>query len=480
VIMEDTTACFPEKKRTASTAFGPTVEQDDNFKEEKEVQSHQCAPQSGGDWKFAETLATPTVKECVCFLEKNTSMRQIIGLLIELEEGQDGKESSTSNDISNDDEPRAASESESSVGYDDSSDLGLDEDEWHYTAFLSIKPHVSRRDLAATGKGGDDDHLNKTQCGLKDDSDNSENEYNKGQDDHDDSAEAPLPQSDIPTLQELAVMKVSAQFQEGSKINEQHHQDLLAALLKQTHSQVTTIYQHSQEQLKASAEWLLVSLLELIITTAKNKLDVRSAWHHREANSGALRVIQGASKRRAEIRRNWLSERQSILDDHSSFLAQYKPDNDGDGDNDGNAPKKKLLCLLPVCRKLFTPHQLDEENRCMVPGCMSTLVNCGCGLKPCPTCRGPMCKDHIKSSAAHACSDRARRTCGCSFHDHSGGFVKDGYCHRVFDDEVHKQCSSCETRGCAHCLTECPDCSVAADCKDCLKSGYQHECPYDD
>jgi hypothetical protein len=85
--MEDSVAnCSPEKKkRTASKAFGPAVTAGDDKKEEEDDDfKKKCA----GD-KFVETVKTPTVEECVCYLERNKIIRQIIGLLIELEESHD-------------------------------------------------------------------------------------------------------------------------------------------------------------------------------------------------------------------------------------------------------------------------------------------------------------------------------------------------------------------------------------------------------
>jgi hypothetical protein len=85
-------------------------------------------------------------------------------------------------------------------------------------------PHVSWRDLVASRDIPDDNSINKTHFGLVDDSDDDDDESyqyphrdmedDDDDDDDDDSMEAPCQQSsDIPTLQELVVMKVSFQFQ---------------------------------------------------------------------------------------------------------------------------------------------------------------------------------------------------------------------------------------------------------------------------
>jgi hypothetical protein len=120
------------------------------------------------------------------FLERHKTMRQIIGLLMELEKEEDKdddvkatpnseKEIVAVNEQSNNDDDSASVYSENEAG----SFCGYDANSSpHYEAFRYKEPDVTWRDLAEGAATGAEDGkgLNKTHFGLKKDSSDSENE----------------------------------------------------------------------------------------------------------------------------------------------------------------------------------------------------------------------------------------------------------------------------------------------------------------
>jgi hypothetical protein len=289
--MENTT-CFPDKSRSASTAFDATAGDDVDSKEEEEeaVQSEPFAQfDSVIEETFVGTLTTPSIEECVCFLERNTTIRQFIGfLLIELEKeeqevGDKANNSSAKEEVVGDNNNACDNDSVSTAGSDTGSSRSYDDD----------GSCVSWRDLAADD--GDE-------FGLEDDSYYGKNDFNDMQwdDCHStdqnacDGMEASSQQSDIPMLQELAFVKVSAQFQKDSKSSSTQEFACILAVADKIRSQES--FRHHQKQLKASLELEAICVLKSLISTAKNKFDERAKWMQCFATSCRISIIN-AKKR---------------------------------------------------------------------------------------------------------------------------------------------------------------------------------------
>jgi hypothetical protein len=86
--MEDSTAYCPPapvKKRKAAPSKTAVRDDDDDDEDAKKQEGEVVQSQQYKDDEFAETLTTPMVEECIWFLERNTTMRYINGLLMEQE-----------------------------------------------------------------------------------------------------------------------------------------------------------------------------------------------------------------------------------------------------------------------------------------------------------------------------------------------------------------------------------------------------------
>lgn len=224
------TTCLPEKKRTAPEAFSSLGR---DTKKDVESNLKDSDNNNNNNNGTASVVArTPTMEECVHFLERNQTMRQILGLLIDQEQQEKMASTSIMTDETSEYDDFSG-EGDDFSGQDEVQQGYLDRMNDHEFSWYDLTKgdrYLEYEDVLSR----DDDAENMDFCSRW-------NRYNEDDDDEPRPYWAiipppPTPAFTIPTLQMLALKAASGQFQRDFKSNEQKHKNVPSTLPKKTES----------------------------------------------------------------------------------------------------------------------------------------------------------------------------------------------------------------------------------------------------